>query len=122
MGFDNRTRAGENGYSSVGRSQGNFSHSRWEIPYFEGEDPCAWLRKYERYFQYNRITDPQQKLEEAVFHLNGKAKSWFFSYHVSKCIVRWADFTIEICNRFQGAVNSKLNLIGEFKILNKKEL
>nr|XP_009801581.1 PREDICTED: uncharacterized protein LOC104247310 [Nicotiana sylvestris] len=35
-----------------------------------GVDPCAWLCKCERYFQYNRITDPQQKLEEVVLHLN----------------------------------------------------
>ncbi|OIT31056.1 hypothetical protein A4A49_57148, partial [Nicotiana attenuata] len=80
MGSGSRTRAGENGEPSFGRSQGSYSHSKWEIPYFEGVDPCAWLRKCERYFQYNHITVPQQKLEEAVLHLNGKAESWFFSY------------------------------------------
>lgn len=120
MGSGTRTRVGEHRESSVGRAPMNFSHSRWEIPHFDGEDPHAWLRKCERYFQYNRITDPQQKLEEAVLHLTGKAESWFFSYHVSKGIVRWADFATEICNRFQWASNSKLNLIGEFKNIEQK--
>ncbi|XP_070022199.1 uncharacterized protein [Nicotiana sylvestris] len=85
------------------------------MPYFDGVDPCAWLRKCERFFQHNHITDPQQKLEEEVLHLNSKTAFWFFSYHISKGIVRWLDFTTEICSRFEGASNSKLNLIGEFK-------
>ncbi|XP_019225505.1 PREDICTED: uncharacterized protein LOC109207079 [Nicotiana attenuata] len=85
MGSGSRTLAGENGEPLFGRSQGNFSHSKWEIPYFEGVDPCAWLRKCE-----------------------------------SKGIVRWANFTAEICNRFEGATNSKLNLIGEFKNIEQK--
>ncbi|XP_070024853.1 uncharacterized protein [Nicotiana sylvestris] len=106
---------GENRDNPGGRNNGHSSQSRVEMPYFDGVDPCAWLRKCERFFQHNHITDPQQKLEEVVLHLNGKAESWFFSYHISKGVVRWSDFTTEICRRFEGASNSKLNLIGKFK-------
>lgn len=120
MGSENRQRVGENSESSLGRSQGSSSNSKWEIPYFEGVDPCAWLRKCERFFQYNHITDPQQKQEEVVLHLNSKAESWFFSYHISKGIVWLTDFTTEICNRFEDAANSKLNLIGKFKNIEQK--
>lgn len=120
MKSGNRARAGENGEPSFDRSQRNFSQSKQEITYYEGVDPCAWLHKYERYYQYNHITDPLQKLEEVVLNLNGKAESWFFSYHVCKGTVRCADCTTEISNRFEGATNSKLNLIGKFKNIEKK--
>ncbi|OIT03430.1 hypothetical protein A4A49_57614, partial [Nicotiana attenuata] len=36
--------------------RGHFSH-RFEFPYFDGvgSDPCSWLRRCERYFQYNQV-------------------------------------------------------------------
>ncbi|XP_060178154.1 uncharacterized protein LOC132608099 [Lycium barbarum] len=106
----------------IGRNPpyGNGFSAKVEFPYFEGVDPCSWLRKCNRYFQYHNITDPQQKLESAVLHLNGKAESWFFSYHVSKGRVSWSEFTEEICKRFEGSENSKLNLIREFKKIEQK--
>ncbi|XP_019252808.1 PREDICTED: uncharacterized protein LOC109231614 [Nicotiana attenuata] len=114
-GLSSRSWLGENREVHGSRNLGHSSQSRVDIPYFEGVDPCAWLRKCERFFQHNNITDPQQKLEEAVIHLNGKAEPWYFSYHISKGVVRWSEFTTEICSRFEGASNRKLNLIGEFK-------
>lgn len=64
------------------RSQPDNHNSRVEFPYFDGApgaDPCSWLRKCERYFHYNHITEVEEKLELAVLHLNGKAEAWFFS-------------------------------------------
>ncbi|KAJ8548954.1 hypothetical protein K7X08_030920 [Anisodus acutangulus] len=55
-------------------SRANFSF-RVEFPYFEGIDPCSWLRKCNRYFQYN-ITDHQQKLEAAVTSMVIRVK-WY---------------------------------------------
>ncbi|OIT06806.1 hypothetical protein A4A49_61651, partial [Nicotiana attenuata] len=89
-------------------------NSMVEFPYFDGAvgaDPCSWLRKCERYFHYNHVTLPEQKLEEAVLHLNGRAEAWYFSYQLSKGNVRWPEFCEEICKRFQDADNSKFNLI-----------
>ncbi|MCD7471363.1 hypothetical protein HAX54_011766, partial [Datura stramonium] len=41
-----------------------------------GTNPCSWLRKCERYFHYNNISDLEQKVEEAVLHLNGRVEAW----------------------------------------------
>lgn len=87
-GVSSRSWLGEHRETHGSRNLGHSSQSRVDIPYFEGVDPCAWLRKCERFFQHNNITDPQQKLEDAILHLNGKAKSWYFSYHISKGVVR----------------------------------
>lgn len=95
---------------SVGR---NSHGAQFEIPYFEGDDHCSWLRKCDRYFHYNGIID-LQKLD-VVLHLNDKAEYYFFSYYVSKDTVSWKEFNEEICKCFKGADNSKINLVREFK-------
>ncbi|OIT00420.1 hypothetical protein A4A49_33194 [Nicotiana attenuata] len=64
----------------MGRYHSSSSASRVDCPYFEDGDPRSWLRKCERYFHYNHISDPQHKLEIVVLHLNGKEESWYFSY------------------------------------------
>lgn len=94
-----------------------------EFPYFDGAvgaDPCSWLRKCERYFYYNHVNLPEQKLEEAVLYLNGRTKAWYFSYQLSQGNVRWPEFCEEICKRFQDADNNKFNLIGEFKKIQQR--
>ncbi|OIT08230.1 hypothetical protein A4A49_40265 [Nicotiana attenuata] len=86
-------------------------NSRVEFPYFDGAvgaDPCSWLRKCERYFHYNHLSMPEQKLEEAVLHLKGRAEAWYFSYQLSKGNVRWPELCEEICRRFQDADNKGL--------------
>lgn len=72
-----RNRYGDQSESFMSRS--NWSH-RFKFSYFYGvgTDPCSWLRRCERYFQYNRVLDPQQKLEVAGLYLVGKAEAWFF--------------------------------------------
>ncbi|PHT85952.1 hypothetical protein T459_08058 [Capsicum annuum] len=72
-------------------------------------------------FQDTAAEYPQQKLEMVVFHLNRRAESWYFSYHLSRGTVRWSDFVEEICRRFEEADNNNLNLLGEFKKLEKFE-
>lgn len=105
------------------RQTHNHYSGRVEFPYFDGAtgtDPCSWLRKYERYFHYNGISDPEQKLEEVVLHISGRAEAWYFSYQLSKGRVSWQDFHEELYKRFQDAENSKFNLIGEFKKIEQK--
>lgn len=70
-----------------------------------------------RYFHYNRVENPEEKLEMAVLHLNGRAESWYFSFHLSKSVVKWGEFVEEICKRFSDSINSTMNLLGEFKKL-----
>lgn len=73
------------------RSYHHNSNSRVKFPYFDGAgaaDPCSWLRRCERYFHYNHITDQVQKLEEAVLHLQGRAEAWYFSFQISRGKVR----------------------------------
>lgn len=114
-GYSSRSRAVEILENSNGRFYANISSSRIDCPYFEEGDPRSWLRKYKRYFHYNHINDPQHKLETTVLHLNGRAESWYFSYQVSKRIVRWPDVVEEMCKRFNNSVNSNLNLLWKFK-------
>nr|XP_009789301.1 PREDICTED: uncharacterized protein LOC104236945 [Nicotiana sylvestris] len=75
-GVSSRSWLGEHRETHGSRNLGHSSQSRVDIPYFEGVDPCAWLRKCERFFQHNNITDPQQKLEDAILHLNGAMMSF----------------------------------------------
>ncbi|OIT35434.1 putative mitochondrial protein, partial [Nicotiana attenuata] len=61
-----------------------------------------------------------EKLEAAVLHLNGRTESWYFSYHQSRGTVRWPEFVEEISKRFEESDNSNLNLLGEFKRIEKQ--
>ncbi|XP_075092058.1 uncharacterized protein LOC142172173 [Nicotiana tabacum] len=106
--------------NSTGKFYSNNIAAKVDCPYFEEGDPRSWLRKCERYFHYNRIIDPQQKLDTAVLHLNGRTESWFFSYQLSRGMVRWPDFVDEICKRFNDSDNSHLNLIEKFKRIEQK--
>ncbi|XP_019265828.1 PREDICTED: uncharacterized protein LOC109243359 [Nicotiana attenuata] len=115
-----RPRFAEQNEYSIGRKQGNNHGHRFEIPYFEEGDSRSWLRKCERYFHFNQITDPREKLEAAVLHLNGRTESWYFSYHQSRGTVRWPEFVEEISKRFEESDNSNLNLLGEFKRIEKQ--
>lgn len=114
-GSGNRSRMGEQCDNSLGRTQSNNHNQRVKFTYFEEGYSRTWLRKCERYFHFNHVTDPQQKLEMAVIHLNGKAESWFYYYHLSKGTVRWTDFTKKNYVRFIEYDNSHLNLLGQFK-------
>ncbi|KAF3668805.1 hypothetical protein FXO37_09336 [Capsicum annuum] len=50
----------------------NHQASRFEIPYFDGDDTSSWLCKCEHYFQYNGIEHLQHKLDILVLHFNTK--------------------------------------------------
>lgn len=107
-------------YNEQGRSQRSNHYAKYVFPYFDGDDPCSWLRKGESYFHYHRISDPEEKLEVAALHLTSKAESWFFSYQINQGTIKWHAFTEEICKRFKGANNSKFNLMGEFENIEHK--
>ncbi|OIT28758.1 hypothetical protein A4A49_55634 [Nicotiana attenuata] len=105
-GSSSRMRMMEPQENSSGKFHSNSNVAKVDCPYFDEGDPRSWLRKCERYFHYNRIIDPQQKLDTAVVHLNGRAESWFFSHQLSSEMVRWPDFVEEICKRFNDSDNN----------------
>ncbi|OIT37858.1 putative mitochondrial protein [Nicotiana attenuata] len=68
----------------IGRFHSSNSTSKVDCPYFKDGDPRSWMRKCERHFHYNHITDPHHKIKTIFLHLNGKAELWYFSYQVSR--------------------------------------
>nr|XP_009765059.1 PREDICTED: uncharacterized protein LOC104216648 [Nicotiana sylvestris] len=114
-GLSIRMRMVEPHEQSTGRPHVNLFASRVDFPYFEEGYPGSWLQKCERYFYYNHIVDPQQKLVSVVLHLNGRDESWYFSYQLSNRIVRCPDFVEEICRSYNKFNSSNLKLLEKFK-------
>ena len=59
--------------------KGNFSGIKMpkvELSKFNGDDPRSWIKKCQRFFMYNPISE-DQKVLFASLHLDGVAKSWF---------------------------------------------
>ncbi|OIT19462.1 hypothetical protein A4A49_63876, partial [Nicotiana attenuata] len=55
----------ENRDNPGGRNNGHSSQSRVKMPYFDGVDPCAWLRKCERFEEQTGSVDEYlEKFEE----------------------------------------------------------
>ncbi|KAH0658679.1 hypothetical protein KY285_027217 [Solanum tuberosum] len=73
---------------------------KWELPYFEGQDPKVWIQKCERYFHLHRVQD-NMKVEGTALYLNGNAETWYNSLVLSRGAINWAELKEELCVRFR---------------------
>ncbi|KAK2967813.1 hypothetical protein RJ640_027707 [Escallonia rubra] len=82
-----------------------------DFPRFNGEDSYGWVRKAERFFEFNPI-DEQIKVNFASIHFDGQAEFWFGTYIKAKGRVTWNVFVRDLNSRFASLFRE--NIVGEF--------
>lgn len=66
---------------------------------FDGEDPNGWIYWAKQYFEYQNIVG-EQKVQLAVFHLEGGALEWYRWLIKTRGQVTWAEFCQALLKRF----------------------
>lgn len=84
------------------------------FPRFDGDNPHAWERKCEQYFQLHAILE-EMKVSIASMHLEGKACIWYQDYQVGKHFIQWSDLISDLVIRFGDSGYD--NVVGEFNKL-----
>ncbi|KAK2988840.1 hypothetical protein RJ640_018457 [Escallonia rubra] len=82
-----------------------------EFPRFWGDDSYGWVRKAEKYFEFNPV-DEQYKVSFASVHFDGQAEFWYGTYIKAKGRVLWVNFVKDLHARFSSLF--KESIIGEF--------
>lgn len=72
---------------------------RVDFPRFNGDDPRGWLRRCQRYFMFNPMTD-LEKVMLASMHLDGKAEYWYMDYVEWREFMGWNVFANMLLERF----------------------
>ncbi|KAK2969314.1 hypothetical protein RJ640_030855 [Escallonia rubra] len=84
---------------------------RMDFPRFNGEDSYGWVRKAERFFEFNPIDEPI-KVNFASIHFDGQAEFWFGTYIKAKGRVTWDVFVRDLNSRFASLFRE--SIVGEF--------
>ncbi|GFY94588.1 hypothetical protein Acr_09g0010340 [Actinidia rufa] len=69
------------------------------FPKFTGEDPTRWIYRAEQHFEFQGIV-PAQRVQLALFHLEGIAFKWHCWFVKFKGFVNWTEFTMALLRRF----------------------
>lgn len=73
---------------------------RIELNSFQGDDPRSWLRKCNKFFQVNQVSD-LHKLEYIEMFLEGKVGVWFQSFKLGKRSISWDELCEAFTKRFE---------------------
>ncbi|KAK2988604.1 hypothetical protein RJ640_026101 [Escallonia rubra] len=84
---------------------------KMDFPRFNGEDSYGWVRKAERFFEFNPIDEPI-KVNFASIHFDGQAEFWFGTYIKAKGRVTWDVFVRDLNSRFASLFRE--SIVGEF--------
>lgn len=114
--------ASKDGTSKIGsnpRDQGNLQNSgskmhRVEFPKFFGENPMQWIRKCNKYFQMNYMSETE-KIDTAAMYMEGRADLWYLEYVEGMEGISWGEFGKLVIERFSNAEG--VNLIAQFNKL-----
>ncbi|KAK2970411.1 hypothetical protein RJ640_016265 [Escallonia rubra] len=82
-----------------------------EFPRFCGEDSYGWVRKAEKYFEFNPV-DELYKVSFVSVHFDGQAEFWYGTYIKSRGRVSWFTFVKDLHARFSSLFRE--SIIGEF--------
>ncbi|KAG8363631.1 hypothetical protein BUALT_Bualt19G0042500 [Buddleja alternifolia] len=88
------------------------SFPRIEFPFFDGDNPRAWIRRTQRYFQVITTIFEEHKVPLASIHFEGKAELWFQSYMEGKDTITWSQFLLALLDKFDD-IDREL-MIGDF--------
>ncbi|CAL1371587.1 unnamed protein product [Linum trigynum] len=89
-------------------------YPRLDLPFFNGTDPHAWLRKCAKYFQIHSILDAE-KVELASLYLEGRANIWYEGWSSNRQFFQWDIFVADLLYRFGD--KDQLNIVGAFNKL-----
>ncbi|KAK2975213.1 hypothetical protein RJ640_003008 [Escallonia rubra] len=82
-----------------------------EFPRFCGEDSYGWVRRAEKYFDFNPV-DEQYKVDFASVHFFGQAEFWYGTHSRARGKVSWPNFVRDLYARFSSLFRE--SIIGEF--------
>ena len=83
--------------------------NRFLLSTFDGSITCAakvWVKKLEDFFLIHPIVD-KEAVEVAVLHLEGEAKTWWFSHMGYARVSTFADFAQRVIRRFDEEKSEK---------------
>lgn len=89
-----------------------------EFPHFDGDNPRAWIRKCNRYFQVISTIGEDQKVPLASVHLEGRAELWYQGYIEGREAPSWQEFVLAVFERFEDLDFEKV--MGEFNRLQQE--
>ncbi|XP_022640337.1 uncharacterized protein LOC111242250 [Vigna radiata var. radiata] len=75
---------------------------RVELPTFEGEEPLSWLNRVERFFDIQKVTEDEEKVELAYVSMEGSAAYWFTFWKEKARNRSWDGLKTAMINRFGG--------------------
>ena len=73
-----------------------------ELHMFSGKNPREWIRKFNKYFLLNKVTEEHKLLVVEMF-LEGRADNWFQGIKLEKPRLTWGEFGELLCQRFKGS-------------------
>ncbi|KAK2974937.1 hypothetical protein RJ640_009219 [Escallonia rubra] len=94
-----------------GKGSGSASRHSKTNKGFCGEDSYGWVRKAEKYFDFNPV-DEQYKVSFASVHFDGQAEFWYGTYIKARGKVSWPNFARDLHARFSSLFRE--SVIGEF--------
>lgn len=84
-----------------------------EFPRFNGNDPRSWIRKCNKFFNFNSMLD-ESKVFLAQIYLDDKVDQWFQGYQEEVGVIGWSKLVDEILVRY---ATIDLDPVKEFKTL-----
>ncbi|BAT96603.1 hypothetical protein VIGAN_08357000 [Vigna angularis var. angularis] len=104
---DNQNRVGggnENGRTGDRGTEQKPWRKKVELPTFEGEEPLGWLNRAERFFDIQKVTSDEDKVEIAYVSMEGSAAYWFTFWKAKAKNRSWVGLKAAMINRFGGGV------------------
>ncbi|KAG8385566.1 hypothetical protein BUALT_Bualt03G0058500 [Buddleja alternifolia] len=90
-----------NGGFESGSPMANHSLPRLEFPRFDGDNPRAWIKKCNRYFQILSTIAEEHKVPLASIYMEGKAEMWYQGYMEREEPRIWEEFVLAVLARFE---------------------
>ncbi|XP_017420235.1 uncharacterized protein LOC108330249 [Vigna angularis] len=92
----------ENGGTSDRGMEQKPWRKRVELPTFDGKEPLSWLNRAERFFDIQKVTNDEDKVEVAYVSMEGSATYWFTFWKEKARNRSWDGLKTAMINRFGG--------------------
>ncbi|KOM49382.1 hypothetical protein LR48_Vigan08g020900 [Vigna angularis] len=102
---DNRQRVGRE-VGDGGTDDRSDEQKSWrrrvELPSFDGAEPLSWLNRVERFFNIQKVSNDEEKVEIAYVSMEGSAAYWFTFWKEKARNRSWEGLKAAMINRFGG--------------------
>uniref|UniRef100_A0A0A9HRG5 Retrotransposon gag domain-containing protein n=1 Tax=Arundo donax TaxID=35708 RepID=A0A0A9HRG5_ARUDO len=112
-----REHADRNNYVQDTSFSLSIARPKLDFPQFHGDDPIAWTRQCEKYFDLASVPEVIW-VSMATLHCQGRAEHWWASLRLATHKVSWTHFCNLVCNRF--SAHSMYDVIEAFNIVSQQ--